>query len=108
MKHVFFALMALLFASTVNAEEKLVVFAGAVCPLDVAKAEVARMERSIISIDPRCRPMRLVIPIVKIHSGPYRDWEGDQFYIVQVDKDGLWFTFAWPGHNSNLPKTSGA
>lgn len=108
MKNFIFALAALLFASTVNAEEKLVVFAGAVCPLEASQADAERMKKTIISPDPRCRRLTAVVPIVKIHSGPYRDWEGDQFYIVQVDKEGLWFTFAWPGHNSNLPKTSGA
>lgn len=67
---------------------------------ETLKTAEARVDRSRCKISGRAQPLA----VESVAAGPITDKDGDVFYVVQVDREGKWFTLAWPGFNSNLPR----
>ena len=85
----------------------LMVAPGIVCPLEAVLADAERAKETLrFQANSACRRFPGHAPVVRVVAGPFKDAEGDTFFIVQVDQAGNWFTIAWPGINTNLHKTT--
>ena len=77
---------------------------GVVCPLEQTLADAEKLKTSeVVVLSGRgCIPYPQLVPVVAVVAGPFTDYDGDVFFVVQLDQAGKWFTIAWPGLNTNL------
>ena len=102
-----FLLTLLLLSPGVSAEHgggPALVKPGIACPKETVLADAATLQTKDAPVfaGRGCRPYPFVTPVVAVEAGPFKDFDGDVFFVVQLDKEGQWFTIAWHGINTNL------
>ena len=101
-------LTVLLFPSSTLAQDfdTPVVVPGVVCPWGVMDQVIEELKVGPKPPPTGCFRWQFPMPILQVVSGPFHDFEEEEFYVVQVSETH--YAIAWPGHNSNLSKRRGS